>query len=334
MKDRYSRQELFAPIGMEGQKQISHSSVLIAGAGALGSAIAETMVRAGVGSVAIVDRDYVEPSNLQRQQLYTEQDALEQKPKATAAEERLRQINSGVHIKGITGEITPELLASFKGADLILDGLDNFETRLLLNDFCSKYSIPWIYGACVASGGLACTILPGKTACLSCIVGAVPAGGDTCDTAGILGPVVQMTAAYQTAEALKLLSGNLDKLRDGMVRFDLWEPAVHVIGTSKMKQKNCPSCGEEAVYPFLNGSGTRLSVLCGRDTVQVRPSQTVDIEEVLQRLKPLVQLQNEYLLQLDLEGTRTVLFRDGRALMHGLSNTEKALRLYQRFISG
>ena len=206
MSDRYSRQILFSPIGIEGQDKIRSKHVLIIGAGALGSGNAEMLTRAGVGKLTIVDRDYVEESNLQRQQLYTERDVEQKLPKAAAAEKRLREINSDVHIEAVIGDANPEKLAELaQGKDLIIDSTDNFETRLAINDISQKLNIPWIYGACVGSYGMSFTIIPGKTPCLNCLLKTIPIQGMTCDTVGIISPAVGMVVAHQTAEALKVL---------------------------------------------------------------------------------------------------------------------------------
>jgi molybdopterin/thiamine biosynthesis adenylyltransferase len=335
MNDRYSRQILFNGIKKEGQKNLSGSHVVIVGAGALGSASSEMLVRAGVGKVTILDRDYVEYSNLQRQQLYTEADADERIPKAAAAEARLQSINRDVDVEGIIEDVVPETLERYQHADLIIDALDNFATRMIINDTSQKYQIPWIYGACVASYGLSYTILPGEKPCLSCILGTVPTGGDTCDTAGVISPAVQMTASLQTAEALKLLAGNKEALREELIQFDVWTNETRKIGVNRLKDSGCPSCGENPQYPYLQaGNQTRTAVLCGRDTVQIRPPHDVSFDALKRTLAPYSPKMNSYLLQVSLEGKRIVLFKDGRALVHDTSEETEALALYQRYISG
>ncbi|CAM5460992.1 hypothetical protein BSAF29S_04194 [Bacillus safensis subsp. safensis] len=209
MSTRYSRQELFQPIGTEGQKRLNDSKAIIIGAGALGTASAEMLVRAGVGSVTILDRDYIEWSNLQRQQLYTEQDVKDRLPKAVAAEKRLKQVNSDVHIKGIVIDVTAHNIDELVSeASIIVDAADNFEVRMIANDAAVKHQIPFLYGACVASYGIQFTVIPGETPCLHCLLEHLPAQGMTCDTAGIISPVVQQVAAYQVADALKYLTGH------------------------------------------------------------------------------------------------------------------------------
>lgn len=214
MNDRYSRQELFQPIGRAGQRKLGQKHVLIVGAGALGTANAEVLARAGVGKLTLADRDYVEWSNLQRQQLYTESDAEQRLPKAVALKKRLAAINSEIEIAAAVVDVTPvEIERLTNGVDLIVDGTDNFETRLILNDISQKRRIPWIYGACVASYGLSYTVLPGQTPCLQCVMERVPMGGETCDTAGVIAPAVQMVSAHQTSEALKILVEDFSALR-------------------------------------------------------------------------------------------------------------------------
>lgn len=228
--DRYSRQERYAPIGKEGQHRLNNSRVLIVGAGALGTGIAETLVRSGIGHITIADRDYVEWSNLQRQQLYIEQDAIQRMPKAMAAKKRLSDINSTVEVVGKVMDVrVDELEELVQNADLIMDATDNFDTRLLINDMSQKYRIPWIYGGCVGSYGITYTFLPGETPCLNCLLGEVPLGGDTCDTSGIIPQAVQMVTANQTAEAMKLLSGNAGALRRKLLSFDVWRDRKSVV---------------------------------------------------------------------------------------------------------
>lgn len=237
-EDRYSRQVRFAPFGAEGQERLAQSSVLVVGAGALGTGIAETLVRCGVGKIILADRDYVEWSNLQRQQLYTEVDAIERMPKAAAAQRKLQQINSEVVIEAYVIDVRAEELEELvSGVDLIMDGTDNFDTRLIINDMAQKHGIPWIYGACVGSYGISYTILPGETPCLNCLLGTVPLGGDTCDTAGILPQAVQLVTANATAEALKLLGKRKEQLRNKLLTFDLWRNEYHEIGVKAAKRK-------------------------------------------------------------------------------------------------
>ena len=253
MSERYSRQILFPRIGKSGQAKISSKHVLIIGAGALGSGSAEMLTRAGIGKLTIIDRDYVEESNLQRQQLYTEEDVRERLPKAAAAELRLRAINSDVEIRGLIGDATPELMEELVACkvDLIIDATDNFETRMVINDISQKFKIPWIYGACVGSFGMCFTIMPGVTPCLNCLLRAIPLQGMTCETGGIIAPAVGMVIAHQTAEALKILAEDWDAVRTAFVSFDLWRNQYTTMKMSKAKDAGCLSCGEP---PYLSVS--------------------------------------------------------------------------------
>ena len=338
MSDRYSRQILFSPIGKEGQAKIRSKHVLIIGAGALGSGNAEMLTRAGVGKLTIVDRDYVESSNLQRQQLYTERDVELKLPKAAAAEKRLREINSDVQIEAVIGDANPEKLAELaQGKDLIIDSTDNFETRLAINDISQKLNIPWIYGACVGSYGMSFTIIPGKTPCLNCLLKAMPIQGMTCDTVGIISPAVGMVVAHQTAEALKILVEDWEAVRTSFVSFDLWRNQYSSMKMTKAKDESCLSCGTHRTYPFLEMENLMKStVLCGRDTVQVRPAKVLDIplEELSKQLTTIGYhvKGNPYLLSIETDKERMVLFKDGRALVHGTKDLSAAKTLYNRIL--
>lgn len=338
MNNRYSRQELFSPIGKDGQERISNKHVLIIGAGALGSGCAEALVRAGIGQLTIVDRDYVEWSNLQRQQLYSEEDAKNRIPKAIAAKNRLSAINSSVEIEAIIADASvAELEDLAKKVDLIIDATDNFETRMILNDVSQKYSVPWIYGACVGSYGISYTIIPEKTPCLSCLVETVPLGGLTCDTAGIISPAVNMVVSNQISEALKILVGDLDSSRNKLVSFDLWKNQYSAIQVDKLKKEDCPSCGNERTYPYLSfANQTKTVVLCGRDSVQIRPSlPTIRDLEALEKVfakQGGTVLRNPYLLSYNVEPHRLVVFNDGRVLVHGTKDISEAKALYHRYL--
>lgn len=336
--DRYSRQIRFHSFGREGQAALSASAVLVVGAGALGTGIAETLVRGGVGRLVLCDRDYVEWSNLQRQQLYSEEDARERMPKAAAAAVRLGAINSEVAIEThIMDARAEELETLLDGIDLIMDATDNFDTRLILNDLAQKHGIPWIYGACVGSYGVTYTVLPGETPCLNCLIGTVPLGGDTCDTAGILPQTVQMVVANQTMEAFKLLAGKREAMRKRLLMFDVWRNEYQEIGVQNACKKDCPSCGAAPSYPYLSAANAeRTEVLCGRDTVQIRPPkrERINLEAAALRLKQLgdgtVEV-NPFLLSLTTGALRLVVFADGRALVHGTNDTAAARSLYHRY---
>lgn len=338
MNHRYSRQELFSPIGKDGQQRISEKHVLIIGVGALGSGSAEALVRAGIGKLTIVDRDYVEWSNLQRQQLYSEEDAKNRLPKVIAAKKRLTAINSSVAIEAIIADASAlELEDWAKNVDLIIDATDNFETRMIINDVSQMVGVPWIYGACVGSYGISYTIIPEKTPCLSCLIETVPLGGLTCDTAGIISPAVNMVVSYQISESLKILVGDLDSLRNKLVSFDLWKNQSSAIQVDKLKKEDCPSCGEDRSYPYLSFENqTKTAVLCGRDSVQIRPSiPTVRDLEALEKLFAnqggTVQ-RNPYLLSYSVDPYRIVVFKDGRVLVHGTKDISEAKALYHRYL--
>jgi molybdopterin/thiamine biosynthesis adenylyltransferase len=338
MNERYSRQVLFPGIGKDGQAKIRGKHVLIIGAGALGSGSAEVLTRAGVGRITIIDRDYVEASNLQRQQLYTEEDVAEKLPKAAAAEKRLRAINSDVDVRAIIGDATPELLEELVTCvDVMIDATDNFETRMAMNDVSQKYKVPWIYGACVGSFGMSFSIIPGITPCLNCLLRAIPLQGMTCDTGGIISPAVQMVIAHQTAETLKMLVEDWDAVRTTLVSFDLWRNQYTSLKMSKAKFAGCLSCGEEPTYPYLDHENmTKTTVLCGRDTVQIRPSVSgeISLERLAGQLSSLGYSVkgNPYLLSVDMGVERMVIFLDGRALIHGTKDLTHAKSVYQRIL--
>lgn len=337
--DRYSRQRLFTPIGSTGQDKLEQAKVLVVGAGALGTGIAETLVRAGVGHLVIADRDYVEWSNLQRQQLFSEADAAERVPKAIAARQRLAAINSQVRIDAHVMDVDPEELeVLISGVDLIMDATDNFDTRLMINDISQKYRIPWVYGGCVGSYGITYTILPSETPCLNCLLGTVPLGGDTCDTVGVIPPAVQMVVAYQTTEALKLLTGHPEALRGTLLTFDLWRNEQASIKVGSAKRDDCLSCGSGATFPYLSASSHRKTeVLCGRDTVQIRPAakRNIQLQEMADKLSRLqegtVEI-NPFLLSFTIGERRLVLFTDGRALIHGTQDPIEARTIYDRYL--
>ncbi|XQY92831.1 thiazole biosynthesis adenylyltransferase ThiF [Metabacillus sp. HB246100] len=336
--DRYSRQMLFSPIGEKGQHEIQNKHVLIVGAGALGTANAEMIARAGIGTLTIVDRDYVEWSNLQRQQLYVEEDAEQRMPKAIAAKEHLQKINSEVivhaHVDDVTSANIEELA---KDVDVIVDATDNFETRLLINDLSLKSNIPWIYGGCVGSYGLSFTVIPHETPCLHCLLKHIPFDGMTCDTVGVISPIVSMVAAHQTTEVMKLLVGDEENRRGKLVSFDLWKNQYSSINMERLKNAACPTCGDHPIYPYLTAEKeTKVAVLCGRDTVQIRPSEgkQLSFHKLSERIKPLADafLENEFLMSFTFGEHRIVLFRDGRALIHGTKDIAEAKKLYHRYI--
>ena len=335
---RYARQVRFPPLGEEGQRRLAQSRAMICGCGALGSAIANTLVRAGVGAVRIVDRDFVELSNLQRQSLFDEADAAACLPKAVAAAEKLQRINSGVTIEPIVAHIEPTNIEQFcEGVDAILDGTDNFETRLLINDAAVKLGVPWVYGGCVGSEGQTMTILPGETACLRCLMPECPPPGSTptCDVAGILGPIVGLIASIEAVEAIKILSGNRPSISRNLTVVDLWQNSVRQIDVRDLRQQtDCPTCKHDE-FPWLSGrSGSRTAVLCGRNAVQLSiPGASISLDELARRLEGVGQLtRNQFLLQLNVEACELTIFPDGRAIIAGTDDITTARALYAKYV--
>ncbi len=334
MINRYAKQELF--VGKSGQESIQNAHVLIIGAGALGSASSEMLARAGVGNLTIVDRDYVEWSNLQRQQLYTEEDAINKLPKVIAAKNRLQQINSEISIHSQIMDINASNIEGLvKGKSVILDATDNFETRMIVNDAAVKHGIPFLFGACVASYGLTFSIIPEKTPCLNCLMTHLPLDGITCDTVGVISPIVQMVTAYQVTHALQLLTGH--ELPPIIQSFDIWKNEHADINISKLKNKNCPTCGEKPTFPHLAFENqTKADVLCGRDAIQIRPAtfMSFSLDQLAEGLTGVVSnvMVNPYLLSCMVEDHRMVLFKDGRAIIHGTNEPSRARAIYNRVI--
>jgi len=332
--NRYSRQELF--LGSEAQANVQDARVIIIGAGALGSASAEMLARAGIGRLTIVDRDYVEWSNLQRQQLYIEEDVRKKLPKAIAAKQRLQQINSEITINSLVVDVHGlNIEEIIKDHSVIVDATDNFETRLIVNDAAVKQGIPFIMGACVSSYGLTFPIIPGETPCLHCLLNHLPMDGMTCDTVGVISPIVQVIAAFQVTQVLRLLAG--EDLLPIMQSIDIWKNEKAEINVARLKSKDCPTCGEHATFPYLSFENqTKTDVLCGRDAVQLRPglSRTFSLDRLAKGLKGIVTnfMVNPYLLSCSFEGYRLVLFKDGRAIIHGTSDPKNARTIYNRLI--
>lgn len=334
MQERYSRQMLFEPIGETGQRKIMNSGVLIVGMGALGTVLANHMVRAGVGRVRIVDRDFVEMSNLQRQLLYDEEDARNVYPKVVAAEKKLSKINSSVVIEAIVSDVTrANVEAMIEGMDLVLDGTDNFRTRFLLNDACFRNGIPFIYGGAVGSRGMSAIFVPGVTPCLRCFIQSADTAGETCDMIGVIAPVVDMAASYQAVEALKWLAEGGSSRRNGLVTFDLWRNRYYEMKFGE-PDRNCPCC-QLKVYPALQGHEEDMLTMCGRDAVQFAGNGPIDLD--LWRARwggaQLKVKANPYLLRAELPGgERLVLFADGRALVQGTDDFTRARTLYDRYV--
>ncbi len=337
MNERYSRQILFAPIGKDGQQKLTKSKVLLIGCGALGAAHAEILARAGIGFLRIVDRDFVEFSNLQRQTLYSESDALERLPKAIAAKNRLAEINSEIEIDAIVADVNFSNIESLvKDVDLILDGTDNFQIRYLINDACVKLKKPWIYGAAVSSYGTTMTIFPTETPCLRCIFEEMPDAGTspTCDTAGVIQPIIASVSAIQTAEALKILTGNFDKLHRSLIQIDVWQNDWRKIKLSK-PNADCECCAKRN-FEFLEAEANEFSaVLCGRNAVQIAPSKStnLDLKSLAERLKNLGAVkQNEYLLRLNVDEFELTVFRDARAIVRGTDDIMTARSIYSKYV--
>ena len=320
MNSRYSRQILFSPIGQNGQGKLKHAQVLLVGCGALGAAHAETLARAGVGKLRVVDRDFVEFSNLQRQTLYKEQDARDRLPKAIACRNRLAEVNSEIEVDPIVADINRSNIEDLiNGCDLVIDGTDNFLIRYLLNEACVKHSKTWIYGAAVSSYGTTMTILPQKTPCLRCIFEEMPDAGSapTCETAGVIMPIINSISAIQTTEAIKILTGNSGKLHKSLIQVDVWQSDWRKIKLSTPTE-DCETCGKHN-FELLEGESQEFfTTLCGRDSVQISaPKPTsIDLEKLAQQLKKLGEVKwNEYLVRFQTDGFEVTVLRDARAII-------------------
>jgi adenylyltransferase/sulfurtransferase len=341
--ERYSRQILFAPVGVEGQRKLRAAAVLVVGCGALGTSVLEQLARAGVGRIRFVDRDFVELSNLQRQSLYTERDAAARLPKAVAAGRALAAINSEPEYDARVADCNhtnAEALA--EGVDLILDGTDNFETRFLVNEVAVKQSLPYIYGACLGSTGTCMPILPGWTPCLQCIIPQPPdrATLPTCDTVGILAPAVRLVAAMEVAYAFRFLVEGAESIAPALIQLDCWAPEFLRVDMAEARQPDCPVCGQRQ-FRFLSGAeATQAVSLCGRNTVQIHfapagpgPAPQVDFARLGERLARLGPTQwNEYLLTFSAPPYELVLFPDGRCLVRGTDDPAIAKSLYAQYL--
>jgi adenylyltransferase/sulfurtransferase len=335
-QDRYARQIILPFVGMEGQRKLRESRVTVLGCGATGTVLANHLARAGVGRLRLVDRDLVEWTNLQRQLLYDERDAREGLPKAAAAAERLRAVNSEIQIEGVVADVHAGNLFELIGdADLVLDGTDNWETRYLLNDACVREGKPWVYCGAVATYGMTQLIRPGETACLRCLFPEPPPAGAsaTCDTAGVLGPAVGVAASLAATEGMKYLLGAREALAAGLLHVDVWDLSWHVF---KMARKSdCPCCvGREFPYLEVAAASHALS-LCGRNAVQItvtRPVQ-LDLPALAERLRGVGEVSvNPFLLKLQAGEHRLTLFPDARAIVEGTTDGAVARSLYARFV--
>ncbi len=337
--ERYSRQVLFAGIGIEGQRKLAVSHVAIAGCGATGAAAASLLARAGVGAITLIDRDFVEESNLQRQVLYDEADALAALPKAEAARRKIALFNSAIQVNAAVADLVPgnihELL---RGADIVLDGTDNFETRYLINDAAVKLGKPWIYGGVIGSEGQTMTILPGQTPCLRCLIETAPPPGmtPTCETAGVLGPAVAVIASFEAIEAIKLLSGRREALNKDLIMVDVWDWSFRQLKVANLLGKvDCPCC-QRRNFEWLEGSlGSHTTTLCGRNAVQVaaRRPEPLDFPEMARRLAALGEVRhNAFMLRFAADGYEFTVFPDGRAIIKGTNDVSKARTLYAQFV--
>jgi len=339
--DRYSRQTLFAGIGAAGQERLARARVLIVGCGALGTGLANLLARAGVGYLRIADRDFVEANNLQRQNLFEEDDAAQGMPKAVAAAQRIARINGDVTVDPQVTDVTAENVEDLlDGMDLALDGTDNFETRYLLNDACVKLNIPWIYSGVIAAYGVSMPILPHDTACLRCVFPTRPLPGTTptCDTAGVLNGIVSVITGMTATEAIKLLVGATDRVARGMTWVDLWENTHESIELPR--QPDCPACGR-GEYAYLDAALDEGGVsLCGRNAVQVRPTardgahgDTLDLAALAARLSPIGEVaSNGFLLRLRVDGYEVTVFPDARAIIKGTDDPATARTVYARYV--
>lgn len=336
--DRYCRQVRFAGIGSRGQRRLGAARVALCGSGALGTSIAQGLVRAGVGFLRIIDRDCLELSNLQRQVLFDEADVAAGLPKAHAAAQKLASINSEVSVEPVAVDLDAGNIERYLGdVGLIVDGTDNFETRFLINDFAAKTARPWIFGSAVGAEGQCLPFLPGRPPCFRCLVESAPAPGTaaTCETAGILGSASALVAAVQVAEALKILIGDLARVRDRLLDFDLWRNRFRELDVRGLKGEDCPVC-QGRHFEFLDGGVvSQSSRLCGRQAVQIAPPrrQAVDWNAARARLEPVTPVEaTRFMLRFQVEGLDVTLFPDGRAIVKGTDDIARARSVYARYV--
>ncbi len=337
--DRYSRQVRFPALGEAGQRALMKSRVTLCGCGALGTVLANHLVRAGVGFLRIIDRDFIETHNLQRQILFDEQDVKDNLPKAEAAARKLRLINSSIEIEPVVTDLDHTNAVQLIGdADLILDGTDNFETRYLINDAAIKLNKPWVYGGVIGSEGQTMTIVPGKTPCLRCLIETAPPPGmtPTCETAGVLGPAVAVIASFEAIEAIKLLTGAHDALNRELIMVDVWDWTFRQLKVAGLLGKvDCPCC-KHRNFEWLEGAmGSHTTTLCGRNAVQVaaRRPEPLDFPDMARRLTALGDVRhNAFMLRFATEGYEFTVFPDGRAIIKGTNDIAKARTLYSQFV--
>jgi adenylyltransferase/sulfurtransferase len=337
VNERYSRQVLFSGIGEEGQHRLQKSRVLIVGCGALGSAQAESLARAGVGRLRIVDRDFVEASNLQRQTMFTERDADERIPKAIAAAAHIREINSETQTEPEVADVNHSNIERLiRDCDVVIDGTDNFATRYLINDACVKHEMKWIYGAAVGSYGVTMTVLPHQTVCLRCIFEEAPpaASAPTCDTAGVIMPIINVVAAVQVSEALKIMTGHFEELHGSLMQFDVWRNEWRKINPGA-RSPECVVCALGRFETLAPATQDFAAVLCGRNAVQISPMQTttVDFSSLAERLRAVGEVKvNEYLLRFRTGEFELTVFQDARSIIRGTDQITTARSLYARYI--
>ncbi len=337
--DRYARQMRYAPLGESGQRQLAQSSVLVCGCGALGSVLANTLARAGVGKLRLVDRDFLELNNLQRQVLYDESDVAAGLPKAIAAAQKLRGINSQIEIEPLVADVDhTNIRALCDGMQLIVDGTDNFETRFLLNDAALSLNLPWVYGGCIGAEGQTMTIVPGRTPCLRCLIPEAPPPGmtPTCDTAGILGPIINVIASMQACEAIKILSGQIESINPMLSIVELWDNRLRQVGLANLLERSdCPAChGRD--FAWLDGRrGSQSAVLCGRNAVQLsHAGAAISLDQLAAKLAGVGQvvIKNNFLLRVKIDAYLLTLFPDGRAIVGGTDDIATARTVYARYV--
>ena len=335
--NRYIRQTIFPGIGPEGQQKLLAARVVVIGCGATGTVIANHLARAGVGHLTIVDRDFIELNNLQRQLLFDERDLTDHLPKAVAAERKLRSINSEIEVRGVVVDANPDNIERLiGGATLVMDGTDNFETRYIINDACVKHEIPWVYTGAVSSYGMSQTIIPGQTACLRCLSPDMPPPGTaaTCDTAGVVGPLVSAVASISATEAIKLIVGQ-GELNRGIIHFDVWYNSFEQFGSAGPRF-DCPAC-QQRKYEFLNQEiGSQTVSLCGRNAIQIRrPGVTIPLEHLAKQLHDVSQItaQNDFLLRFTVDDDyELTVFADARAIIKGTQDEQVARGLYAKYV--
>ena len=339
--ERYSRQIRFSGIGLEGQERISKSRILLCGCGALGTVLGDTLVRAGVGFIRIVDRDFVDLSNLQRQVLFDEQDVADHLPKAVVAARKLSRINSQVTIDPHVADIDWRNIRQFaQDVDLIVDGTDNFEIRFLINDVSLETGIPWVYAGCVGSHGQTMAIFPGETACLRCVIEVPPDAGsiETCDSAGVIAPAIHMVTALQATTVLKILAGRKDLVAPQLTVVDVWDGTLRQMNLANLREKSqCLACVQGRRDWLHGGNASQSTVLCGRNSVQISPAQpaTLSLEELARKLESSGSVtRNPFLVRLTLTNPayELTIFRDGRAIIQGTDDISIARGLYSRFV--